>query len=1178
MLLLLLIRFRVSLRNILTGYLFLVVGILGAQEADPYTKITFEHFGPREGLKSSTILSLMQDRFGFIWIGGGGNLYRFDGHEFYQFDNDLEGIKEGKSLDADNFSALIEDHQGNIWIGTGRQGLKKLETATGLFRSYQVKENQDDRTTQNETVNDIFEDSTGMLWIGTSGGLYLMDPEKETFTRIRIERAIEDWAGATHISRILSRSAQQLWICTIGYGLFILNIDTKEAVPIPMSWQTENNDLTQLSVRTSALLIDRRDNFWVGTSLGLYRKSPGEKDFRLFLNDPDNLNSIRRSYVNRILEDRDGDIWITTSPGLNRWNPARDDFDRFEADIQDASSIGSGSAYTLLEDRQGNIWIGFFGGGLNRMVKNQGAFRQFGEGYSFSNGVRIYDVSALALGDEGRIWMGDREGRLLRYTPSRSLLEDMNIELPKTNDPDFRRIDCLIYQPETQNVWIGTRGIGVFCYQLRSKRLLALEDLIPELDQNLNTRIQRFMKSRDGEIFFTTNGAGLGKLDADNRHLEMIPHIPEDNDEAPFNYFDALVEDVEGNIWMSTNGRGLLRYNQNLKQFEAFREETGNRNALISDRVYNIFIDSQKNIWFCTSKGLDRFNPISEHFEHFREKEGLINGNVRTMQEDEQGNLWIATDEGLFRYDPSRKIFHAFDLIDGLPYREYIHQSVNDPVTGNLYYASEKGLLEFNPLKFPVNTETPPVRITKVKFYYAGDYLHPEENIFTAGIFAIDIPHQVRIVELSLSNLDFHKSVKTQYSYKLERLRNFGKSAENQDWFDLKSEHIIRFSNLTKGQYLLRLRGVNADGVASQEETTYKIMVIPPWWESNLAYIVYGLILLILFLFVRRFELNRRAFRHQAELDRARAEEKEIQAERIRIQAERLEKTVSELTKKNDEITLTQNQLIQQEKLASLGQLTAGIAHEIKNPLNFVVNFAEGSKDLLEELLEDLKKSQDKPTSDVLREVNPLIDDLLQNAEDIHENGLRADRIVRNMMDHARGQGDHKMMTDVNQLIEDTMNLAYHGYRALDPSFRVEMVRDLAIDLPPVPLYQQDFGRALLNLVNNACYAVSEKEKILQAGFVPRVKVTTFISQEKKDQICIQIYDNGDGIPDDMREKIFEPFYTTKPSGYGNSGLGLSIAYDIIVNQHKGLLKVQSEKGAFTMFEIILPVVSGDDM
>jgi signal transduction histidine kinase len=273
----------------------------------------------------------------------------------------------------------------------------------------------------------------------------------------------------------------------------------------------------------------------------------------------------------------------------------------------------------------------------------------------------------------------------------------------------------------------------------------------------------------------------------------------------------------------------------------------------------------------------------------------------------------------------------------------------------------------------------------------------------------------------------------------------------------------------------------------------------------------------------------------------------------LQEQKDKVESTLHELKS-------TQSQLIQSEKMASLGELTAGIAHEIQNPLNFVNNFSEVNKELLVELKDEIRKGN-------LDEVSAIADDVISNEEKISHHGKRADAIVKGMLQHSRTSTGQKEPTDINALCDEYLRLAYHGLKARDKSFNASFHFEPDKSLPKVNVMPQDIGRVLLNLINNAFYAVSEKCKTADPSYQPAVTIST---KRKENSIEISVADNGNGIPDAIKDKIFQPFFTTKPTGQG-TGLGLSLSYDI-VKTHGGVLKEETEAGEGSIFIIELPI------
>jgi signal transduction histidine kinase len=268
------------------------------------------------------------------------------------------------------------------------------------------------------------------------------------------------------------------------------------------------------------------------------------------------------------------------------------------------------------------------------------------------------------------------------------------------------------------------------------------------------------------------------------------------------------------------------------------------------------------------------------------------------------------------------------------------------------------------------------------------------------------------------------------------------------------------------------------------------------------------------------------------------------------------------------DLKAAQASLIQAEKMASLGQLTAGIAHEIKNPLNFVNNFASLSVDLLDELKQTAAPGFAMLDDARRTEIDDLTRTLSGNLQKINEHGNRADAIVRSMLEHSRGSSGERRSVNLNTLVDEALNLAYHGARARDQSFNVALQRDFGEGIAPITLVPQDMTRVLLNLFSNGFYAARRRQSMeVLPGFEPTLSVAT---RELNDAVEIRVRDNGIGIPEEVKDKLFQPFFTTKPTGEG-TGLGLSISYDIVTQQHGGSLTVESEPGAFTEFAVRLP-------
>ncbi len=342
--------------------------------------------------------------------------------------------------------------------------------------------------------------------------------------------------------------------------------------------------------------------------------------------------------------------------------------------------------------------------------------------------------------------------------------------------------------------------------------------------------------------------------------------------------------------------------------------------------------------------------------------------------------------------------------------------------------------------------------------------------------------------------------------------------------------------------------------------------VTPPIfeWLERYSYViemfcVAWFAILFTWILLQKYALLRKQLTNEA-LARERERNELINQQKIELK-NKVEERTSELKKSIEELKATQHQLVQSEKMASLGELTAGIAHEIQNPLNFVNNFSEVNKELLKELNEEIEKGNYVDAKSISK-------DVIANEEKINHHGKRADAIVKGMLQHSRSSSGVKEPTDIVALCDEYMRLSYHGLRAKDKSFNATIKTDFDPAIEKIYIIPQDIGRVILNLLTNAFYAVSEKKKQQPEGYEPTVSIST---KKIGDKVEIKVTDNGNGIPQKVLDKIFQPFFTTKPAGQG-TGLGLSLSYDIITKGHVGELKVETKEGEGTSFIIILPI------
>jgi signal transduction histidine kinase len=472
--------------------------------------------------------------------------------------------------------------------------------------------------------------------------------------------------------------------------------------------------------------------------------------------------------------------------------------------------------------------------------------------------------------------------------------------------------------------------------------------------------------------------------------------------------------------------------------------------------------------------------------------------------------------------------------MNGVRYSNFFYNDNLKAKDGRLFLGEMGGYYSFYPDQLKDTSIAPQLAFSIFKLGDKEIKAQPD-GVLTAPLWKteeIELTHDQNVFSFDFFAIDFISPGDEKYLFMLENY--------DDEWHDIGSDHRASFFNIPPGIYNFRVKAVSGDG--SAVEKSIRIIISPPWWKTWWAYLIYAVLAIVTGYLIYKYQKT-----YIVKRERQRTQEKEL------AQAKEIEKAYNELK-------TTQQQLIQSEKMASLGELTAGIAHEIQNPLNFVNNFSDVNTELVDELKNELATGN-------MQSAIEIADNIKENEQKINHHGKRADAIVKGMLQHSRSNSGQKELTDINALADEYLRLAYHGLRAKDKSFNANFKTDFDDTIGKVNIIPQEMGRVVLNLINNAFYAVDEKKKNTGNGYEPTVSVTTKRSNGK---VEIKVSDNGNGIPQKVLDKIFQPFFTTKPTGQG-TGLGLSLSYDI-VKAHGGELRVETREREGSIFIIELPI------
>jgi diguanylate cyclase (GGDEF)-like protein len=783
----------------------------------------FWHLSTEEGLSQTTVLCMLQDRWGFLWLGTEDGLNRFDGYRVVVYRHDPA---DPHSLPGDVVWGLVEDPSGDVWVGTEGGGIARWDHLTGRFVGYR-HDPANPNSISSDAVRALLIDN-GQLWVGTRGaGLNRLDLRSGRVVRYRHDAATPTSLAHDDVFALARDRSGCVWVGTDD-GLSLYDGLTDGFVNFRHA-PSESAGLSDSHVR--ALAEDRQGGLWVGTTGGLNLLDRTTGRVVRYVHDGARPASLSDDRVRAILQDADGRLWVATDNALDLLDPDSGTFAVYRHDPASPDSLGSDRLMSLYQDSGGVLWVGTRTAGADRWNPATWSFGHFVTKHGDTGGLSDNNVMAFAEDARGTLYLGTMGGGLNVLNRRTGAIETFRA---KSGPPAARLSDdgvMALLMDHRGALWIGTFAGGLDRFDTDTRQIVSYRRDAGSLNSIGADGVVALFEDHRGMIWVGTFGGGLSRLDPVTGRVTRIPSGT-GNRAVSGSRVTCITEDRSGRLWVGTDGGGLNLLDPASGLVRVFRRGNDDPKSLSSDAVFSLYADEHNVLWIGTrGGGLNSLNlgTLQERprFRRYSTREGLSNNVVYGILPDDDGNLWLSTNGGLTRFDVRADRFQSYGVGHGVQAAEFNFGAYYRSRAGELFFGGVNGFNAFFPGRLVKNTHPPAVRLIEIlkagkPVAMAGGAIQPP---------LIEFAWNDNVITFEFAALDFASPPRNQYEYRL------GGSSSN--WISLGTDRRVTFTDPGPGRYMLQVRAANNDGVWAKDDLTVTFDVEAAPWRRWWAYALY---------------------------------------------------------------------------------------------------------------------------------------------------------------------------------------------------------------------------------------------------------------------------------------------------------------------------------------------------